>query len=223
MHPSRTTPSICDRDATNVLPIVEQIKASGATSSCNRQGALNARGIARACGGVRTPVQGIAVLRWASSLDTRRNNHAGSRMDRMGHQVRRVATVVAALLLISESRPVLEVAAKLTATEFKQVVDIVRQRLDHFLSGNLASLESQRPLPQPEPVVSISTNAASGRPAARIKPDVEDIGQARDRRLAQLRVHAHQSAPEPEREIIVQRQSGDARRCYRLGKSMSLM
>ena len=47
--------------------------------------------------------------------------------------------------------------------------------------------------------------------------------QARERRLAQLRVHAHQSAPEPEREIIVQRQSGDARRCYRLGKSMSLM
>jgi hypothetical protein len=37
---------------------------------------------------------------------------------------------VAALLLISESRPVLEVVAKLTAREFKQMVDIVRQRLD---------------------------------------------------------------------------------------------
>jgi hypothetical protein len=39
-------------------------------------------------------------------------------------------TAVAALLLISESRPVLEVVAKLTAREFKQMVDIVRQRLD---------------------------------------------------------------------------------------------
>ena len=29
--------------------------------------------------------------------------------------------------------------------------------------------------------------------------------------------------PEPERVIIAQRQSADARRCYRLGKSMSLM
>jgi len=60
-------------------------------------------------------------------------------------------------------------------------------------------------------------------PPPRIKPDAEDIRQARERRLAQLRVHAHQSAPEPEREIIVQRQSGNARRCYRLVKSMSLM
>jgi hypothetical protein len=59
-------------------------------------------------------------------------------------------------------------------------------------------------------------------PPPRIKPDAEDIRQARER-IAQLRVHAHQSAPEPEREIIVQRQSGDARQCYRLGKSMSLM
>ena len=70
---------------------------------------------------------------------------------------------------------------------------------------------------QVEPEVNISTNAASGRPAARI------IRQARGHRLAQLRVHTHQSAPEPEREIIIQRQSGDARQCYRLGKSMSLM
>ena len=74
---------------------------------------------------------------------------------------------------------------------------------------------------QVEPEVSISTNAASGRPAARIKPDAENTPSARAQ--AAVRVHAHQSAPEPEREIIVQRQSGDARRCYRLGKSMSLM
>ena len=63
---------------------------------------------------------------------------------------------------------------------------------------------------------------ATWRKPRGIRLTAEDIRQARERRLAQLRVHAHQSAPEPEREIIVQRQSGDARR-YRLGKSMSLM
>jgi hypothetical protein len=94
---------------------------------------------------------------------------------------------------------------------------------DHFLSGTLASLESQRPLPQPKPAVSISTAAASGRPAVRIKPDAEEILQAREPRLAQLRVHAHQSAPEPEREIIIQRESADTRRYYLLGKSVSLI
>jgi hypothetical protein len=109
------------------------------------------------------------------------------------------------------------------ATEFRQVGDIVRQWPDHFMSGILASLECQRPLPQPEPVVSISTNAASGRPAARIKPTAEDIRQARERRLAQLPAHDHQSASEPEHVIIVQRQSVEARWRCRWRKSMSLM
>jgi hypothetical protein len=82
-------------------------------------------------------------------------------------------TAVAARLPISESRPVLEVVAELTATEFKQVVDIVAAIADHFLTGTLASLESQRSLPQPEPAMDISTDAASGRPAVQIKPDAE--------------------------------------------------
>ena len=87
--------------------------------------------------------------------------------------------------------------ANLTATEFKQVVDIVRQRLDHFLSGILASSKDRDPCRSLSPQVGISTNAASGRAAARIEPDAEDIRQAREHRLARLRVHAHQSAPEP--------------------------
>ena len=44
-------------------------------------------------------------------------------------------TAVAARLPISASRPVLEVAAKLTTTEFKQVVDIVAAIADHFVIG----------------------------------------------------------------------------------------
>ena len=52
-----------DRFAANVLPIVQQIKASGATSLRAIAKALNARGIATARGGVWTPVQVTAVLR----------------------------------------------------------------------------------------------------------------------------------------------------------------
>jgi DNA invertase Pin-like site-specific DNA recombinase len=57
-----------DRFAANVLPVIEQIKASGAKSLRAIAKALNARGIATARGGVWTPVQVTAVLRRASSL-----------------------------------------------------------------------------------------------------------------------------------------------------------
>jgi hypothetical protein len=62
-----------DRFAANVLPVIEQIKASGATSLRGIAKALNARGIATARGGVWTPVQVTAVLRRASQLNTGRS------------------------------------------------------------------------------------------------------------------------------------------------------
>jgi Recombinase len=49
-----------------VLPVIEQIKASGATSLRAIAKALNARGIATARGAVWTPVQVSGVLRRAS-------------------------------------------------------------------------------------------------------------------------------------------------------------
>ena len=52
--------------AANVRPVIEQIKASGATSLRVIAKALNARGIATARGGVWTPVQVTAVMRRAS-------------------------------------------------------------------------------------------------------------------------------------------------------------
>jgi hypothetical protein len=55
-----------DRFAANVLPVIEQIKASGATSLRAIAKALNACGIATVRGGVWTPVQVTAVLRRAS-------------------------------------------------------------------------------------------------------------------------------------------------------------
>jgi DNA invertase Pin-like site-specific DNA recombinase len=57
-----------DRFAANVLPVIEQIKASGATSLRAIAKALNARGVATARGGIWTPVQITAVLRRAGSL-----------------------------------------------------------------------------------------------------------------------------------------------------------
>ena len=55
-----------DRFAANVLPVIEQIKATGVTSLRAISRALNARGIATARGGVWTPVQVTAVLRRVS-------------------------------------------------------------------------------------------------------------------------------------------------------------
>jgi hypothetical protein len=55
-----------DRFAANVLPIIQQIKTSGATSLRAIAKALNAQGIATARGGVWTPVHVTALRRRAS-------------------------------------------------------------------------------------------------------------------------------------------------------------
>jgi hypothetical protein len=52
----------CGRLCANVLPVIEQIKASGVTSLRAIAKALNARGVATARGGVWTPVQVTAVI-----------------------------------------------------------------------------------------------------------------------------------------------------------------
>ena len=55
-----------DQFAANVLPVIQQIKASGATSLRAIAKALNARGVATARLGVWTPVQVTGVLQRAS-------------------------------------------------------------------------------------------------------------------------------------------------------------
>ena len=60
--------------------------------------------------------------------------------------------------------PAHEVAAKLTACEFKQVIDIVRRWPNNFASGTLAALETQKHAAQRELTTSTSTDVASGRP-----------------------------------------------------------
>jgi hypothetical protein len=93
-------------------------------------------------------------------------------------------------------RPAYEVVAKLTADEFKQVIDIVRRWPNHFPSGTVATLESQ--IPQPDLAVSISTDLASGQPAAGIKPGAGGARRNNERKLDSVRVRAPRTVPRPD-------------------------
>ena len=108
-------------------------------------------------------------------------------------------TVAAALFLMSVHRPAHEVAAKLTACEFKQVIDIVRRWPNNFASGTLAALETQKHAAQRELTTSTSTDVASGRPGAGIKASAEDTRRTHECRFESFRIHAPQTAPKPER------------------------
>ena len=108
-------------------------------------------------------------------------------------------TVAAALFLISVHRPAHEVAAKLTACEFKQVIDIVRRWPNNFAAGTLAALETQKHAAQRELTTSTSTDVASGRPGAGIKASAEDTRRTHECRFDSFRIHAPQTAPKPER------------------------
>ena len=108
-------------------------------------------------------------------------------------------TVAAALFLISVHRPAHEVAAKLTACEFKQVIDIVRRWPNNFASGTLAALESQKHAAQRELTTSTSTDVASGRPGAGIRASAADTRRTHECRFESFRIHAPQTAPKPER------------------------
>ena len=99
-------------------------------------------------------------------------------------------TVAAALFLISVHRPAHEVAAKLTACEFKQVIDIVRRWPNNFASGTLAALKTQKHAAQRELTTSTSTDVASGRPGAGIKASAEDTRRTHECRFESFRIHA---------------------------------
>ena len=108
-------------------------------------------------------------------------------------------TVAAALFLISVHRPAHEVAAKLTACEFKQVIDIVRRWPNNFAAGTLAALESHKHV-----AASTSTDA-SGRPPA----GIEDTRRTHECRFGS---NAPQTAPKPERARAAEPKRERARR-----------
>jgi hypothetical protein len=100
-------------------------------------------------------------------------------------------TVAAALFLISVHRPAHEVAAKLTAGEFKHVIDIVRRWPNNFASGTLAALESQKHAAQRELAASTSTNVKSCRPGAGIKSGAEDTRRTHECNLSTEKAETH--------------------------------
>jgi hypothetical protein len=104
-------------------------------------------------------------------------------------------TVIAAVLLL-EGGSIDEIVAKLGPRQLEQVIKLVGRSPWCHPPGTLDALKSRRRALPAEPVAGISTNVASARPAARVKPSAEDMRRTHERRLARLRVHAPQSASE---------------------------
>ena len=98
------------------------------------------------------------------------------------------STVAAALLVISRSRPLPEVVARLTPGELQQVVGIIGRWPECFPPGTLAALKSVRLTRLPDPsAVSISTDQARSRLAARTSAE----------RLHRHRPHARKRVGRP--------------------------
>ncbi len=89
-------------------------------------------------------------------------------------------TIIAAVLLLEEGS-IDEIVAKLGAGELEQVIKLVGRSPRCYPPGTLDALKGRKQTLAPEPVASTSTNVASGRPAARIKPDAapDDAGICR--------------------------------------------
>jgi hypothetical protein len=103
-------------------------------------------------------------------------------------------TVAAALLLISALRPLQEIVARLTADEFKQVVEIVGRWPDHFRPGTLVALKDLSRTASPEPSAgSVATGAAPSQPTARTNTSAV---RARRTQPARLRAEVPRSGAE---------------------------
>ena len=79
-------------------------------------------------------------------------------------------TVAAAVFLMYVHHPAHEVAAKLTACEFKQVIDVVRRWPNNFASGTLAALKTQKHAAQRELTSAPQSAAFPGARRARVRP-----------------------------------------------------
>jgi hypothetical protein len=89
-------------------------------------------------------------------------------------------TVIAAVLLLHE-RSVDEIVTKLKPRELEQVIKLVGRCPSCYPPGTFDAVKGRSHALSPAPVASISTSrGASGRPAARIKPDAEQMRRARE-------------------------------------------
>jgi hypothetical protein len=115
--------------------------------------------------------------------------------------------VIAAVLLLHD-RSVDEIVPRLSATELEKVIELVGRSPRLYPRGILEALDRHRSLLATAPIAqSVPPNAAAvvshnaAEPACRHdirnKPDADQMRQAHERRLAMLRAHTPQSAPEP--------------------------
>jgi hypothetical protein len=115
--------------------------------------------------------------------------------------------VIAAVLLLHE-RSVEEIVPQLSLLELEKVIELVGRSPRLYPRGILEALDRHRSLLATAPIAqSVPPNAAAvvshnaAEPACRHdirnKPDADQMRQAHERRLAMLRAHTPQSAPEP--------------------------
>ena len=109
-------------------------------------------------------------------------------------------TVIAADLLLHE-RSVDEIVPKLSAAELEQVIKLVGRSPSVYPPGTLDALKQRKALVSPEPPQRSgdgghsNVSAHKQHPGAAIDPD--QMRRAHEHRLAMLRAHTPQSAPEP--------------------------
>jgi hypothetical protein len=115
--------------------------------------------------------------------------------------------VIAAVLLLHE-RSVEEIVPQLRPLELEKVIELVGRSPRLYPRGILEALDQHRSLTASAPITqSVPPNAAAvvshnaaeptPQPDIRNKPDADQMRQAHERRLAMLRAHTPQSAPEP--------------------------
>ena len=104
-------------------------------------------------------------------------------------------TVSAALFLVSESRPLDDIVAKLAPNECEQVIDIVRHWPDHFPRGTLTALEGWRCTLSPGTTAAgVLPDVTPSQPAARINRSPGRMRQTHAPRPSRPRAEVPQRA-----------------------------
>jgi hypothetical protein len=103
--------------------------------------------------------------------------------------------VAAALFLISESRALHQILAKLTPAEFERVANIVEHSPDRFPLGTLTALKDWSAAPAPEAPATVSTDAPPNHRAGRSSFATERLRLNRSRGFGRFRAGVPQGVP----------------------------
>jgi hypothetical protein len=109
------------------------------------------------------------------------------------------AKVAAALILLSQARPLDDIVAKLTPHELEQVIKLVGRCPSYYPPRALDALKGKRNLAQPQPPIErLSRNGAleAGQPASRTDPGTEHSRRIHGHRFNAPRVEVPQTSTE---------------------------